>query len=162
MCGMIHHFIDLFSAIPCAADENPSSENNGSPPLPQLLLIVILDAIGKKAIVRNFISPTPELEAQFHRYAQIAGLQAAEDDFAAAFYSLQASGFWYLVDRPDKNEGIQGPRGSAHLRKRYLGAKFSDDLYPLLVMEPSRNRLRHILVEGYFSSHLHHGSALEW
>jgi|GEM_PF-3099697 len=154
MCGMIHHFIDLFSAISCPGKRTLTPENNGSAPWPQLLLIVILDGIGQKNIVRNFISPTPELEAQFYRYAHNVGLPVTEDDFGAAFFSLQASGFWHLVDRPGEKEEIQLSCGTARFRTRYLGAKFSEDLYPLLVMEPSRNRLRQILIEGYFSSPL--------
>ncbi len=153
MCGMIHHFINAFSAIPGSSGNGSSGQSSGSQPFPQLLLIVILDSIGDKEILRNFISPTPELEARFDRYVEIVGVEAVKEDFARAFLVLQASGFWHLAQRKgEEQESVQEVRGTVQLRNTYFGARFSDTLYPLLVMEPSRNRLRQILVEGYFSS----------
>jgi hypothetical protein len=70
---------------------------------------------------------------------------------AVPFCRLEKDHFWHLVVQPGvaKDKGAQV--GSLErLRHLYLGARFDEDLYPLLVMPGSRDRLREAVITAHF------------
>lgn len=58
------------------------------------------------------------------------------------FYHMKIADFWNLVPQPGR-EHQRGLTVSSvkRLKELYLGARFSDDLYQLLVMETSRQKI---------------------
>jgi len=72
------------------------------------------------------------------------------------FYHLSTSGFWNLVEQHGQPH-LTGRTISSvkRLREYYKGATFDEDLFPLLVMESFREKLREVLIQTYFSPKLH-------
>lgn len=71
------------------------------------------------------------------------------------FYHLESADFWELKPQP----GLQHQRGLSissvkRLRQLYLGAQFCENLYPLLQMPSSREKLRMVLIEKYFAQEI--------
>lgn len=153
MCGKLDHYLQLFSALRTDKNRNRwSAETCFQAPHKPFLLLSILDAIAASTVTRNFIEPTFELAETFAGYWSLVMPLGSSGSLSLPFYHLQSSGFWHLVSQP----GIPHERGRAIgsvrlLRKFYLGARFDDDLFPLLVMETSREKLRSALIETYFS-----------
>lgn len=119
------------------------------------LLLSVLDLIGTGLINRNFIEPNLELTETFNRYLALLPDFDRWVSIANPFYRLESDGFWSLKVRP----GISIPPGKTtnslkQLRDCCYGASFNDDLFPLLKMKTSREKLRAVLVETYFSPDL--------
>jgi putative restriction endonuclease len=153
MCGRLDHYLQVFAAL--RTDKNRkrwSAETCFQAPHKPFLLLSILDAIASSAVTRNFIEPSFELAETFAGYWSLVMPPGTSGSLSYPFYHLQSSSFWRLVSQP----GIPDERGRAIgsvklLRKYYLGARFDDELFPLLVMETSREKLRSVLIETYFS-----------
>ena len=71
---------------------------------------------------------------------------------AYPFFYLQSADLWSLKPRLDaKIKPGQTIKSMKKLRELYYGAKFSEDLFPLLQMQTSREKLRAVLIYTYFS-----------
>ncbi len=72
---------------------------------------------------------------------------------AYPFIYLQSDGFWNLQQKPDASvKSGQTISTVKRLRECFYGGKFNDDLFPLLQMQTSREKLRGVLIKTYFSS----------
>jgi len=120
-------------------------------PYKPLLLLSILDHIATKIITRNFIEPTFELAQTFQEYLSSVLPIGKTGSMSYPFYHMEDS-FWELVPQPG-NIHQRGLTVSSvkRLRELYLGARFDDDLYPLLLMETHREKIRRKLIQTYFS-----------
>ena len=152
MCGRLDYFLEEFVKLRTDSSKKnwPSLTYNRSPYKP-LLLLTILDFIDSGIIVRNFIEPSFELAQTFQNYCALLLPPERKASMSYPFYHLESAAFWELQPQP----GQQHKRGLVvssvkRLRQLYLGAKFSADLYPLLQMPGSRNKLRMALIEKYF------------
>lgn len=153
MCGRLDYYLDAFSSLKTSKNRLhwPEATLHRAPHQP-LLLLSVLDEIGSGATLRNFIPPTQELEETFAGYWQKVMPGSTRPSMASAFLRLSSSSFWGLVERPGESRQEKQPIHSVkRLRKFYLGAKFNEDLYPLLVMQTSREKLRSAILEAYFS-----------
>ena len=73
------------------------------------------------------------------------------------FYQLSTSGFWNLVEQTGRPHRTGRTISSVKkLKEFYVGARFNEDLYPLLVMETSREKLRKAMIQTYVSPQTHH------
>lgn len=80
---------------------------------------------------------------------------------AKPFYDLDSESFWSLVPRSGQASDSGCSCISLHqLKERYLGARFSEDLFPLLVMETHRKKIEAVIVETCFSATLQKKIAL--
>lgn len=154
MCGRFDYFLDAFAGL----QETRSPEKGGKAASAQasqaaaLLLVAVLDCIEKRMIVRNFVSPTAALEHLFHGYCNLIMPPGQQVPLAAPFCQLECTGFWELKPQPGKSmEKMVCNLDLPELRRHYFGAKFSDDLYPLLQMTTFRGKLRQVLIESHFS-----------
>lgn len=136
MCARIHFYLEAFASLKACPHE-------------PLLLLTVLDLVGTRQINRNFFDLSPALEKQYEVYR--ASLSAVTSSSPAIpFCTLVDTGFWHLVPRRHVPWPDSKPATLDKLRTVCLGAKVDDDLYPLLVMETSRERLRSVLLETYF------------
>jgi putative restriction endonuclease len=157
MCGRLDYYLNAFSSLSTNKNRNhwPKTTKFQAPHKP-FLLLSIFDLIASGTIVRNFIEPSFELAETFSGYWQRIMPIGSSGSMSYPFYFLYTSDFWHLVGqhgRPHRNgRKISSVSG---LKKFYLGAKFKEDLYSLLVMESSREKLRETIIQKYFSPRVH-------
>jgi putative restriction endonuclease len=157
MCGRLDHYLEAFSSLSTNRNRNhwPEATQYQAPHKP-FLLLSILDLIASGSITRNFIEPSFELAETFAGYWQRLMPLGSSGSMSYPFYFLYTSEFWNLVGQPGHPHRTGRTISSVKkLRKFYLGAKFNDELYPLLVMESSREKLRMALLQAFFSRGVH-------
>ncbi|WP_319549166.1 hypothetical protein [Desulfogranum marinum] len=162
MCGMIDYYLQLFAQLPVGGDNDKwALPSNYRAPHAPLLLLIVLDMFAKGKITRNFIVPSPELEERFYNALLLFTGDIGKDDFGETFYGLKHTGLWDLVPKAEaKDDSLLEEYVTNCLRKYYWGAKLPEDLYPLLVMETSRNKVRQVLLETYFAENVQGGLRL--
>lgn len=154
MCGRLDSYILAFSHLPDVYHIQSGkvlldSRNVNRP----LLLLAILEMIDKKIIRRNFIEPSTTLEDSYSHFFSHYPAGQNSGNAAQAFIELQSTDFWQLRLKQGANNHMQKEvRSLEQLRRSYWGATFSEDLYPLLVMEGSRKKLEKTLIESYLST----------
>lgn len=152
MCGRLDYFLDAFAKLRTdGSKKNWTGLTCNRSPYKPFLLLTVLDFIESGIITRNFIEPSFELAQTFQNYCALLLPPGRKASMSYPFYHMESAAFWELRPQP----GNQHKRGLTvssvkRLRQLYLGAKFSDDLYPLLQMPSSREKLRKILLEKYF------------
>lgn len=153
MCGRIDSYLNAFTSL--RVDKNrkrwPAATYHCSPYKP-FLLLAVLDQIESAQITRNFISPSFELTRTWLNYIATLANLPLRPSMALPFYHLESADFWQLISQPGR-EHLRGRQiqSMAKLRSFYLGARFSDDLFPLLQMATSRKKLQTALINTYFA-----------
>jgi putative restriction endonuclease len=116
-----------------------------------LLLLCVLDLFDSGEITSNLVEITDDLTELFGRYWNRALPFDRPGNLALPFFHLRGDGFWHLIPR---HEGARLGSQIAYLsrlREEVLGARLDDDLYGLMRSGESRDRLRSVLIETYFS-----------
>lgn len=156
MCGMLDHYRHLFTRL--RVDTDPRTWTTATTfraPYKPLLLLATTDLIAHAAITRNFIEPSDDLSGTWLAYLNLMPPMNRRVSMAASFFSMGNERFWHLTSRSGLEERPRQPiRSLKKLRERYYGAKVNDDLFPLLQMRSSREKLRTIIIETYFDSDL--------
>ncbi|WP_136798765.1 HNH endonuclease [Desulfosediminicola ganghwensis] len=120
-------------------------------PYKPFLLLSILDHIASGIITRNFIEPSFELAETFQSYIELLPPTGRKASMALPFYHLERSGFWHMLPREGEvHHTGRSINSVAQLRKIYLAVKLDEDLFKLLQMETSREKIRLAIVEKYF------------
>ncbi len=157
MCGKLDCYLNLFSTLRTDKNRNRWSEvTRYQAPHKPFLLLSIFDLIASGTITRNFIEPSFELAETFAGYWLQVMPIGTSGSMSYPFYHLSTSGFWDLVTQSGHSH-LSGRTISSvkRLRELYLGSRFAADLYPLLVMENSREKLRKIVIQKYFLPSVH-------
>ena len=157
MCGKIDCYLQSFTKLH-RGDQNRkwTADTCFQPPGKPLLLLAVLDSIDSAAITRNFIEPSEKLIDVFDTYWARVVPNEEPAPMAATFVGLGQERFWSLVGQPGVSLEESAALSSVdQLRKYYLGARFEEDLYPLLVMKTTRNRLRAVLLTTYVHERFH-------
>ncbi len=153
MCSRLNHYLQLFSTI--RADKNCKRwgrETCHQAPHKPFLLLSIFDLIATRQINRNFVDISFDLAELFANYWSKVMPVGTSGAMSYPFYYLSSAEFWHLVEQPGvPHESGRTVSSVKRLRELYLGARFDDDLYSLLVMENSREKLRHVLVKTFFA-----------
>lgn len=153
MCGKIDCYVKAFSSL--RTDKNRkrwSADTWFQAPHEPFLLLSILDLIASGSINKNFIEPSFELAETFADYWSGIMPVGTSGSMSYPFYHLESSGFWHLVNQPGvPHQPGRTIRSVKRLRELYLGARFDDDLFPLLVMQSSRNKLRGAIISTFFA-----------
>lgn len=153
MCGRLDYFMNVFATLRTdGPKKNWTSLTYNRSPYKPFLLLAVLDFIESGIIVSNFIEPSFELAQAFQNYCTLLLPPERKASMSYPFYHLE-SAVWQLKPHP----GLQHQRGLAvssvkRLRQLYLGAQFSEDLFTLLQMPSSREKLRAVLVNTYFDT----------
>lgn len=156
MCGKLDCYLQSFSKLRSdKSSKRWSSATCHQAPYKPLLLLSVLDLISTGSLSKNFIEPSFELAETFNNYLSKVIPVGKTASMSYPFYHLDTSEFWHLVPQP----GISHQRGRTvssvkRLRELYLGARFDDELFPLLIMKGSREKLRTVLLTTYFAADL--------
>lgn len=142
MCGKLDCYLQSFSKL--RTDKNSkrwSAATCFRAPHKPLLLLSILDLISSGSISENFIEPSFELAETFNGYWSKVMPIGTSASMSYPFYHLETADFWHLREQ----SGIPHQRGRTvssvkRLRDLYFGARFDDDLFPLLIVENSRKK----------------------
>ena len=158
MCGLVDHYLGLFARLETdpLPERWPATTNYRSPGK-GLLLMAVLDLIAHHRLHRNFIEPTTELVERFSGYLGRLPTDVGRINLAEPFIDLGDEEFWHL--RPRGRQSPSDPEDITtveRMRECYFGAKLSDELFPLLQMQTSREKLRTVLLKSYFSPELQH------
>lgn len=158
MCGLVDHYLGLFAQLePDPLPDRWPPATNFRSPGKALLLMAVLDQIAHHRLHRNFVAPGPELAERFVGYQGRLPTEISSVDMVDPFIGLGAEEFWHLRPRARHDSADQqGITTIERMRECYYGAKFSDDLFPLLQMQTSREKLHNVLLESYFSPELQH------
>lgn len=153
MCGMLDNFLNAFAKLRTdGSKKHWTGLSYYRSPYNPLLLLTVLDFIEAGIIVRNFIEPSFELAETFQNYCALLLPPERKASMSYPFYHLESAAFWHLRPHPgQRHQKGLAIRSVKRLRQLYLGAQFSSDLYPLLQMPGSREKLRMVLIEKYFT-----------
>ena len=153
MCGKIDCFITAFSQLKVESDKKHwSAVTMHRAPHKPFLLLSILDLVSQRKITKEFVELTLELEETFSGYWQTIMPPGSSARMGNPFCLMDNEPFWTLVPR----RGVVQPEEKVEysmdrIREFYLGARLDKELFPLLLMEPLRRRLRETLIEKYFA-----------
>lgn len=152
MCGRLDGYLETFAGLESGMSRDGAFRGRIYTVQHQsALLLAVLDLIAAGHIKRNFISPDRELETTFAAFWSKVSPGSAPVNMAIPFQGLQGSGFWYLVPSNPQCGNPQLVQSISTLRELYLGAKLAEDLYPLLLMPGSRNKLGKVLLQTYWA-----------
>ncbi len=115
------------------------------------LLLCVLDLFDSEKISSNLVEITEDLTELFVRYWERVLPFGRPGNLALPFFHLRSEGFWHLLPRHE-NVGL-GPQitSMTRLREEAIGARLDEELYDLMRSKENRDRLRHVLIETYFS-----------
>lgn len=158
---MIMHYLKTFSALRTDTSRSRwTAATKFRAPHKPLLLLAVIDLIAQGIIKTNFIEFTPDLGELFNIYWSRVMPPDQRSNSILPFYHLNSDKFWYHIPKPGMEAILAATRqirGVAQLQEVVLGVKLDDDLYRLLCQEESRNLLRTVLIETYFTPELHAG-----
>ena len=154
MCGRLDSYILSFSHLPTVKDKSRwASESNYRSPEQPLILLAALKHIGEGKILRNFIQPTVDLQNTYHKLYTKLYPKQEPPNITPSFVGLASSTFWELLPKPHaKHKKLHPYDNVEEFNQDFFGAKFSDDLYMLLQMQHSREKLCKALLNSYFSN----------
>jgi len=152
MCGMLDNYLLAFSKLRTDTNRSTWTEaTNYRSPYKPFLLLSAMDLIAYGSVTKNYIEPSFELTETFQGYITLLPPMNRQSSMAYPFFYLNSAGFWNLQPRPDTNvKPGQTISTVKRLRECFYGAKFNDDLFPLLQMQTSREKLRSVLIGTYF------------
>jgi putative restriction endonuclease len=158
---MITHYLETFSALRTDASRSRwTAATKFRAPHKPLLLLAVIDLIAQGSIKTNFIEFAPDLGELFNIYWSRVMPPDQRSNIILPFYHLNSDKFWHHIPKPGMEAILAASRqirGVSQLQKVVLGVKLDDDLYRLLCQEESRNLLRTVLIETYFTPELHAG-----
>ncbi|MCI0336730.1 MAG: HNH endonuclease [Acidobacteria bacterium] len=137
----------------------PATTYHRAPHKP-LLLLAVMDLIAEGTVSSNLIEITPDLGELFTLYWARVMPPDQRGNLALPFFHLKSDGFWHLIPQPGKKAIVEGSdqiKSVHRLRELVIGARLDEGLYQLLRNKSSREQLRALLIEKYFSPELHSG-----
>lgn len=154
MCAKIDCYLQIFSSLRTDKNRKRWLKNTRcQAPHKPLLLLSILDLIAAQTINKNFIEPSIELVETFNGYWSRIMPLGSIGSMSYPFYHLRSSSFWDLAHKaPHEDQPGLTISSVKRLRKLYLVARIDDALFPLLIMETSREKLRTAVIETYFDA----------
>ena len=150
---MLEDYLHKFSHLRTdrGRDRFPNSTYHRAPHKP-FLLLSIMDLITQGQIKDNFIEPSFDLVRTWNGYWNAIMPVGRQSTMAYPFERLSSDGFWHLVANPGYDtKRLYNASSVAALQRYYAGARFDDDLFPLLCIKRSREQLRAVLIETYFA-----------
>jgi putative restriction endonuclease len=113
-----------------------------------------MDLFAEGSVTTNLIEPSPELYELFTLYWSRVMPPNQRGILALPYFHLQSDGFWHLVPQPRKATLLKATkqiRSAGELEVMVAGARLDDELYEPLCVPESREMLRAVLIETYFS-----------
>jgi putative restriction endonuclease len=157
----------LESYLECFAKLHSDSSRSRWPPTTHyraphkpVLLLAVMDLIAEETVSANLIEITPDLGELFTLYWSRVMPPDQRGNLALPFFHLKSDGFWHLAPQPGKKAIVEGSdqiKSVHRLRELIVGARLDEELFQLLQNDRSREQLRALLIEKYFSPELHPG-----
>lgn len=123
----------------------------GKAPHKPVLLLTLIELIERHDVIENRFTITPELVATFKANFALLVTVANNDDFTQPFFYLKNEGFWFL--KPKAGFLLDTYiRSVQTLNDRLDYAYFADDLFTLLTCVDTRQCLKRVLLDTYFSA----------
>lgn len=118
------------------------------------LLLSIMDLIAQGVISSNFIELNANVTDIFDLYwGKLMG-QDREGSPLLPFYHMKSEGFWHLMPVPGMEQALANVgriRSLRQLSQLVLGVKLDNELFDLLMQAQTRDDLRRVLIETYFT-----------
>ncbi len=162
MCGRLDSYILSFSHLQTTKDKArwAGVSHYRSPEKP-VFLLAVLNHIAHGEILRNFISPTPELQETYELCFTKIYPDHDPPNMAIPFSELAKANFWEILPKAQaRSKKHLSFTTIEQLKEDCFGAKFSEDLYLLLQMEHSRKKLGTALINPYFSTEIRNSLAI--
>ena len=118
-----------------------------------LLLLAVMDLVEQGSITQPFVEPSFELAERFIRYWQLLMPAGSKCNMAYPFYRMQSEGFWYLAPQPGQQAELTDriEHSLTALNKVVWGAQIDAELFRLFCEDQSREELRNVILDTYFS-----------
>ena len=115
-----------------------------------------MDLIAQGSIRKNFIEPSFDLVEIWNGYWNAIMPIGRGSTMAYPFERLKSDGFWTLIPNEGYNtKRIYNAGSVAALHRYYMGATLDEELFVLLGNRKSREHLRFVLIQTYFSPDMH-------
>ena len=158
MCGRLDYYLDAFSNLPSPLHSIPpgTTRDYAARCSCSLLLLAVLDQIDCSELLRNFILPSAELEAKYVRYqVRVNDQHYQQPSCAIPFWNLRKTSFWEIRPKPTvKQLDENNVYSMSELRRLVYGAILDQELYTLLQMRTSRDKLKSCLIDSCRPAHL--------
>ena len=151
--SMLNNYLKKFSNLRTDRGRHryPAIANHRAPQKPFLLLSII-DLISQGAIRNNFIEPSFDLVNTWNGYWNLLMPIERQSTMAYPFERLKSDKFWHLMPNAGyDSKHIYNASSVTALQRYYAGAQFDEELFVLLCERKSRDQLRSVLIETYFS-----------
>ncbi|NMF85698.1 HNH endonuclease [Nodosilinea sp. P-1105] len=125
----------------------------GVAPHKPILLLAVLDLLGKEQIHRNEIYLSPELTANFLKFWHRFVASDHHSNIALPFFHLTGDNFWHLMPNPGFEAAIAARvkfRTLPVLRAAVKYAYLDGELFALLQTPQTRTELTTILIQAWF------------
>ena len=139
---------DLEYYISCFSNLRRITRNGEKSPHKVIVLLSVIRAIDKHLVTSNLIVPDEAFENVFlEEWHQHVGVSANFDDsLFPGFYNLRNEEFWHLVSWGGDNES-ERCIDIESLRKVYQGAVIDEELFSLLLVKDSCDKLKSELLK---------------
>lgn len=152
MCGRLDFYLQAFTLLPFNNSNISASKAENHHVCQPLLLLSVFDLITSGRIRRNFVDISYDLAETYADYWKTIATNELSCSLASPFVGLAAADFWHLVPRPKKTSSEPTCTDSIfELKDACLGARFDEELFPLLLMKSSREKSRKVLLENSFT-----------
>jgi putative restriction endonuclease len=153
---MVDKYINIFATLRTDRGRNryPTVTNHRAPHKPFLLLSII-DMMAQGKIRKNFVEPSFDLVDTWNRYWQAVMPIGKQSTMAYPFEHLSSDGFWHLMPNTGYTTNrLHNASSVSALRRYYAGAKLDEELFVFLTQRKSREQLRSVLIQTYFSAEM--------
>lgn len=147
----IKKYIKAFSHL--RQDRARSKDYGGPAPHKPVLLLSVIDMIGRGQIASRVIKITPELVLSFKTHWSLLVDTQYLMNLALPFYHLhnESSEFWHLTAHSGYEKSMESGRKSFNSLVQVIeSAEINQDLYDLLADQHNRNLFIHVLLQTYF------------
>lgn len=155
MQDKLAHYIRSISRMRTDSGKSkfPETTQHRAPHKP-ILLLAILDLFDQGMLTTNFVPLSPQLADLFGSYWETVMPSDRAGRLFLPFFHMKNDGFWHLIPHHGKEvalSAIQQVGGAGQLREMVLGGQFDDELYDLICVKKTRDLLRAVVIETYFT-----------
>ena len=152
---VLQRYIKAFSKLRTDKTGGWTQKTNFRAPHKPILLLSVLDLFAQGSIKSNLIELTPDLGDLFASYWSGIMSPERQGNIVLPFFHLRSSSFWKLIPQPGQEKVLKNLNSIgalSQLRNYVVGAELENELFTLLQTASTRDILRTVLLETYFST----------
>src|SRR3989339_75874 len=145
-------YLEKFSTL------NTNKQQGKIAPHKAVLLLSVIDLIGKGDIQSNKVELTDKLESQYKLNWEkfVENKDIFKPNIGAPYVHLSGESFWKLIPKSSNKDVDLSARINSysvnHLRSQFLHAQIEQELFELLLDSNSRENFREVLISTYLIS----------